>query len=91
VAQEFPKIFFVHVSGFKNNGSNFGNLFGAMESMKYLSGMIAGARARADGKPMVGYIAPFPIPEVVRHANALALGMRETCPDCTLSLRWLFT
>jgi basic membrane protein A and related proteins len=91
VAEEFPDIYFIHVSGFKKNETNFGNLFGAMESMKYLSGMIAGARAAADGSNLVGYIAPFPIPEVIRHANAASLGMRETCPDCQMDIRWIFT
>src|SRR5512137_2745734 len=38
VAKEFPDIMYVHVSGYKANGTNFGNLFGAMESMKYLAG-----------------------------------------------------
>ena len=91
VAEEFPDTYFVHVSGFKSNGANFGNLFGAMESMKYLVGMIAGARAAADGSNRVGYVAPFPIAEVIRHANAAALGMRQTCPDCQLDIRWIFT
>jgi basic membrane protein A len=89
VAQEFPGVRFLHISGFKKNATNFGNAFGAMESMKYLSGMIAGARARADGVPRVGYIAPFPIPEVIRLVNGVALGMRQTCPECTLELRWV--
>jgi len=91
VAEEFPDIDFVHVSGFKKNDANFSNLFGAMESMKYLTGMLAGARAAEDGSNRVGYVAPFPIPEVIRHANAAALGMRQTCPDCTLDIRWIFT
>lgn len=91
VAEEFPDVYFVHVSGYKKNDTNFANLFGAMESIKYLAGMIAGARASADGATQVGYIAPFPIPEVIRHANAAALGMRQTCPDCTMDIRWIFT
>ena len=91
VAEEFPESYFVHVSGFKKNDSNFSNLFGAMESMKYLTGMIAGARAAEDGSNRVGYVAPFPIPEVIRHANAAALGMRQTCPECELDIRWIFT
>ncbi len=91
VAQEFPDTYFVHVSGFKKADPNFSNLFGAMESMKYLVGMIAGARAAADGSTQIGYIAPFPIPEVVRHINAAALGMRQTCPECVLDIRWIFT
>ncbi len=91
VAEEFPDTFFVHVSGQKKADPNFSNLFGAMESMKYLAGMIAGARAMADGSTQIGYIAPFPIPEVVRHINAVALGMRQTCPECQLDIRWIFT
>ena len=91
VAREFPKVRFVHVSGHKQNGKNFGNLFGAMESMKYLAGMIAGARAKADGQTKLGYIAPFPIPEVVRLGNAVMLGARKACPECTMEVRWINT
>ncbi len=91
VAEEFPDIYFVHVSGFKKNATNFANLFGGMESLKYLVGMIAGARAAADGSNRVGYVAPFPIAEVIRHINAVALGMRVTCPDCQLDIRWIYT
>ncbi len=48
VAEEFPDVDFVHVSGFRK-GPNFANLFGGMESMKYLVGMIAGAKAQELG------------------------------------------
>lgn len=91
VAEEFPDVYFVHISGFKRNDTNFVNLFGAMESMKYLAGMIAGARAQADGANRIGYIAPFPIPEVIRHLNAATMGMRQTCPECLMDVRWIFT
>lgn len=91
VAEEFPNQTFIHVSGFKTNGKNFGNLFGAMENMKYLAGMIAGSRARVDGQTRLGYIATFPIPEELRLGNAFALGMRKTCPDCTMDVRWINT
>ena len=89
VASEFPRVKFVHISGFKKNDTNFGNAFGAMESMKYLAGMIAGARAKADGRPKLGYIAPFPIPEVIRLINATMIGAKETCPECTMDIRWV--
>lgn len=89
VAAEFPKTKFVHIAGYKYNDKNFGNAFGAMESMRYLAGMIAGARAKADGRKKLGYIAPFAIPEVVRLINATALGMRQSCPDCTMDLRFI--
>jgi len=91
VAEEFPDIMFVHISGFKTNNKNFGNLFGAMEDMKYLAGMLAGSRAKKDGNPKLGYMATFPIPEELRLGNAFALGMRKTCPECTLDVRWINT
>jgi len=91
VAEEFPEIMYVHVSGYKTNGKNFGNLMGAMENMKYLAGMIGGARAKKDGNPKLGYVATFPIPEELRLGNAFALGMRKTCPECTMDVRWINT
>ena len=91
VAEEFPDTTFIHISGQKKNDSNFGNVFGAMEEMKYLAGMVAGAKAAEDGSNRVGIIAPFPIAEVIRLSNAAALGMRRTCPDCIMDIRWIFT
>jgi len=91
VAEEFPDQTFIHVSGYKSNMTNFGNLFGAMEDMKYLAGMVAGSRAKTDGKDKIGYIATFPIPEELRLGNAFALGMRKTCPECKMDVRWIST
>jgi len=91
VANEFPDVTYIHISGYKSNGKNFGNLFGAMEDMKFLAGMLAGSRAKADGNPRLGYMATFPIPEEIRLGNAIALGMKVTCPECTMDVRWINT
>ncbi len=91
VANEFPDVDIIHISGFKSNEANFGNLMGAMEDIKYLAGMLAGSRAKVDGNPKLGYIATFPIPEELRLGNAFALGVEKTCPDCTIDVRWIFT
>lgn len=91
VAGEFPDVDIIHVSGYKANGENFGNLMGAMEDMKYLAGMLAGSRAKMDGNPKVGYMATFPIPEELRLGNAFALGVQKTCPDCTIDVRFINT
>jgi basic membrane protein A and related proteins len=91
VAEEFPDVTYVHLTGYKSNGRNFGNLFGAMESFKYLSGMLAGSRAKLDGNPRLGYMATFPIPEEVRLGNAIMLGAKVTCPECTMDLVWINT
>jgi basic membrane protein A len=91
VANEYPDVYFIHLTGIKSNMKNFGNLMGAMENMKYLAGMIAGARAKQDGQTKLGYMATFPIPEELRLGNAIALGMRKTCPECTMDVRWINT
>lgn len=91
VAGEYPDAMFIHLTGIKSNMTNFGNLMGAMEDMKYLAGMLAGARAKLDGNPKLGYMATFPIPEEIRLGNAIALGMRKTCPECTMDVRWINT
>lgn len=91
VAEEFPDVDIIHISGFKSNEANFGNLFGAMEDMKYLNGMIAGSRAKVDGNPKIGYVPTFPIAEEIRLGNAFALGIQQTCPECTVDVRWIFT
>ena len=62
-----------------------------MEVIKYIAGMLAGSRAKTDGNPKLGYMATFPIPEELRLGNAIALGMRKTCPECTMDVRWINT
>ena len=91
VADEYPDIMYIHLTGINSNQTNFGNLMGAMENMKYLAGMLAGARAKMDGNPKLGYMATFPIPEEIRLGNAIALGMKKTCPECTMDVRWINT
>ena len=91
VAKEFPAITYLHLTGYKSNGTNFGNFFGAIEDMKYLAGMLAGSRAKKDGNPKIGYMATFPIPEELRLGNAIMLGVKQTCPECTMDVRFIQT
>lgn len=91
LAAEFPDVNFLHLTGYRSNGTNYGNLMGAMEDMKYLAGMVAGARAKADSNTKLGYVAPWPLPEVIRLGNAFMLGVKVTCPECTMEIRWINT
>jgi basic membrane protein A len=91
VATDFPDQTFLHLTGYKSNGTNFGNFFGAMEDFKYLAGMLAGSRAKVDGNPKLGYMATFPIPEELRLGNAIMLGAKRTCPECTMDVRFINT
>jgi simple sugar transport system substrate-binding protein len=37
----------------------------------------------------VGYVGAFPIPEVIRHINAFALGVKTANPKATVDVRWI--
>jgi basic membrane protein A len=47
--------------------------------------MAAGAATK---RGVVGYVVPFAIPEVIRHANAFALGAQATHPGVKVKLIW---
>jgi basic membrane protein A and related proteins len=87
VAKQFPKITFLHCSGFKT-AENMGNFFGRMYQARYLSGMVAGAMSKSN---TIGYVAAFPIPEVIRGINAFTLGVRAVNPKATVRVVWTKT
>jgi basic membrane protein A len=87
VAEKFPDVVFEHATGFKT-AENLGTYFGAAEEGRYLEGMAAGA-ASESGK--LGYVAAFPIPEVLRGINAYTLGARSVNPDATVRVVWTST
>lgn len=87
VAAEFPEVQFVHISGFKTS-DNVSTLFGRMYQPRYLSGLVAGAATESN---IIGYVAAFPIPEVIRGINAFALGVREVNPDAEVRVVWTNT
>jgi len=87
VAKQFPKTTFMHCSGFKLN-ANMGNYFGRMYQARYLSGMVAGAMTKSD---ILGYVAAFPIPEVIRGINAFALGAQAVNPQARVRVVWTKT
>ena len=88
LAREYPDVVFEHASGFKHNDTNFGNYFGRIYQPRYLSGIAAGAMTKSD---RIGYVAAFPIPEVIRGINAFTLGVRRFNPDAEVHVHWTFT
>ncbi len=87
VAQRFPDVTFMHCSGFKT-ADNMGNYFGRMYQARYLTGMVAGAMTESN---VLGFVAAFPIPEVIRGINAFALGAQAVNPDATVRVVWTKT
>lgn len=87
VAEEFPDTSFVHISGFKT-ADNVSTVFGRMYQPRYLSGLAAGAATESN---VIGYVAAFPIPEVLRGINAFTEGVREVNPDAEVRVVWTNT
>ena len=87
VAKQFPETTFMHCSGFKL-APNMGNYFGRMYQARYLSGMVAGAITKSN---TLGYVAAFPIPEVIRGINAFALGAQAVNPQARVRVVWTKT
>ena len=86
-AENYPDTVFMHATGFKTS-ENMGNYFGAAEEGRYLTGMAAGAATETN---LIGYVAAFPIPEVLRGINAFTLGVREMNPEAEVQVVWTST
>src|SRR3954452_1501404 len=84
LAAKYPDVKFEQATG-TDTAANLSEYFGAAEDTIYLSGMAAGAATK---KGVLGYVVPFPIPEVIRHANAFALGAQATHPGAKVKLIW---
>jgi basic membrane protein A len=83
-AKKHPDVYFEMATGTATS-KNMAEYFGASEDAIYLSGMAAGAATK---KGTIGYVVPFPIPEVIRHANAFVLGAQAMRPKAKVRLVW---
>ena len=83
-AKKHPDVKFEMATGTATS-KNMAEYFGAAEDAIYLSGMAAGAATKSG---TIGYVVPFAIPEVIRHANAFALGAQATHPGAKVKLIW---
>jgi basic membrane protein A len=84
LAARYPGVYFEQATG-TDRAKNLSEYFGAAEDTIFLSGMAAGAATK---KGNLGYVVAFPIPEVIRHANAFALGARLMHPGAKVKLIW---
>jgi len=84
-AEKHPDVCFEFATGYKS-AVNLSQFFGASEDTDFLAGMAAGAASKT-GK--LGYLASFPIPEVLRGINAWTLGARTMNPKATVNIVWV--
>jgi basic membrane protein A len=87
VANKYPGVKFEHCSGYKTS-TNMANYFGRMYQVRYLTGIVAGSMTTAN---KIGFVAAFPLPEVVRGINAFTLGVRSVNPAAEVHVRWTCT
>jgi basic membrane protein A len=84
LAAKYPDVLFEQATG-TDTAKNLAEYFGAAEDTVFLSGMAAGAASKTGH---IGYVVAYPIPEVIRHANAFALGAQLMHPGATVRLVW---
>ena len=85
VAQEFPDVRFESITGYKT-APNVAVANARYYEGRYLAGVAAGRMTQSN---LAGYVAGFPIPEVLQGINAFTLGMRSVNPKAQVKVIWL--
>ena len=85
VAKNFPGVAFEHATGYKR-GKNVSTYMARFYEGRYVAGLIAGKMSKSK---VIGYIASFPIPEVVRGINAFTIALRSVAPGAQVKVVWV--
>ena len=85
VAQDYPGVKFESITGYKT-APNVATANARYYEGRYLAGIAAGRMSKTG---VAGFVAGFPIPEVLQGINAFALGMRSVNPQATVKVVWL--
>ncbi len=88
VAGRFPDVKFEHATGYKRDHPNVATYNSKFHEGRYVQGVIAASMSQ---KGVAGYIASFPIPEVVMGINAFVLGAQSVNPDFKVKVVWANT
>ena len=85
VARDFPDVRFESITGYKT-ALNVAVANARYYEGRYLAGIAAGRMTKTN---TAGYVAGFPIPEVLQGINAFTLGMRSVNPSAKVKVLWL--
>lgn len=85
VAKDYPDVKFESITGYKQS-ANVTTANARYYEGRYLAGIAAG---RVTKSHVAGYVAGFPIPEVLQGINAFTLGMRSVDPKAQVKVVWL--
>jgi basic membrane protein A len=86
-AADHPDVVFEHAGGFKT-AKNLNTYNARFYEARCLAGLLAGKTSKSG---IAGYVAGFPVPEVVQGINAFTLGMRAANPKAQVKVVWLNT
>jgi len=86
-AKNYPDTDFEHCTGFKR-AENVSTYAGRFYEGRYIEGVIA---AKMSKSGIVGYVSPFPIPEVISGINAFMRGAQSVRPDLKMKIVWVST
>ena len=87
VAKRFPDVYFEHATGYKQT-QNVATYSARFYEGRYVQGVIAGKMSKSG---VIGYIASFPIPEVVRGINSFMLGAQSQNPTIKVKIVWVYS
>ncbi|MCB2120927.1 MAG: BMP family ABC transporter substrate-binding protein, partial [Rhodobacteraceae bacterium] len=88
VAAKFPNVMFEHATGFKRDHPNVSTYNARFYEGRAVQGTIAGRMTKSN---KIGYIASFPIPEVIMGINSYYLHAKKVNPDVEVSVVWAYT
>ena len=88
VAAKFPNVMFEHATGYKREHPNVSTYNARFYEGRAVQGTIAGRMTKSN---KIGYIASFPIPEVVMGINSYYLHAKKVNPDVELTVVWAYT
>lgn len=87
VAAKFPNVKFEHATGYKR-ADNVSTYSARFYEGRAVQGHIAGKMTKTN---KIGYIASFPIPEVIRGINSAYIHAKKVNPDVEFSVVWAYT
>ncbi|SLN48877.1 Purine-binding protein precursor [Roseovarius litorisediminis] len=87
VAGKFPKVKFEHATGYKT-APNVSTYSARFYEGRAVQGHIAGRMTKSN---IIGYIASFPIPEVIRGINSAYIHAKKANPDVQFKIIWAYT
>ena len=85
VAKKFPNVKFEHATGFKH-AKNVSTYSARFYEGRYVAGHLAGKMTKSN---VFGYVASFPIPEVIRGINAVTIAARKVNPNVKVKVVWV--